>query len=478
MQIINFYYLIYSFLLFLVFGIFFGTSKKLNYPYLYKTFSYFGVVVLLNLMISLKITYFSEVVLFNNVFILDKLTNNIFNIAVVYMLLIFIIFYKYNIRNSIYYYELFVIMLCCLSTFFLLITSNEFISFYFLLEVQSICFYILTAFNYKNKMGIEVGIKYFILGSISSIFLLLGFSFIYSICGMTNSDDIHFFLYSLSFYNSINLNYFVIIGLLLMLVSFFFKLYIAPFHIWIADIYEHAPTSIVAFFSTVSFFIFYFIFYKWYNLFFFFFFSEYEIVLLICSFLSMLIGTINAINEDDIKRIFVYSSITNIGYILLFIFMYKHTSMLISLLYVFIYVYNSLNGFYIIMHLYSKKQNINLDKISYYSGYFKRNKVISFNLVFYLFFLLGIPPGMLTIMKIFLVIELYKSMYYFFILFILLLSFISSFYYIRIIKNLVFDNINVYYFYEKPSFFYCYNLITFLFINLYFTLENVYYILY
>ena len=133
------------------------------------------------------------------------------------------------------------LMLIALTTFALLIlvSTNDIITFYLSIEMQSLCLYVLAAFKRSSQLSTEAGLKYFVLGAFSSSFLLFGMSLIYGFTGSTNFAEI-----SKSILNSTNLenipNTFIL-GFILILCGFLFKLTAVPFHIWSPDVYEGAP---------------------------------------------------------------------------------------------------------------------------------------------------------------------------------------------------------------------------------------------
>src|SRR6185312_7488021 len=148
------------------------------------------------------------------------------------------------------------------------------------------------------------------------------FSIIYAIIGQTNFEDIKFFLlYLIKNINENNIYFYyslLVVGFLFILISFLIKLYVAPFHYWIVDIYENTSFYLISFFSSISFFTMISIFSIWYITFFSYIYILYYFIL-ICSILSLIYGTLFGLFEYNLKRLFAYSSIVNVGYILLLI---------------------------------------------------------------------------------------------------------------------------------------------------------------
>jgi NADH-quinone oxidoreductase subunit N len=423
MQINLIHYSFFIILLIFFFGNYFALSKNLNFPKLivYKKVYFLFNILFLNLIAYFLFTNIEEIsLIYNYFFIFDSHNYDVIAIASIFFLIFLIQTNKVYEYLKLYNYEFIIILICAFFSFLLLITCMEFISFYFVLETQSISFYVLVCITLYNRNSLNSAFKYLIIGSLSSIFLLLGFSFIYAVSGHTMFEDIKLFLI-LS--NDLSLLFYI--GIFFILISFCIKLYIVPFHFWILDIYENIPISLICFFSSISFFSFFTVFINWYYwLFNNCFFVDY--IILLFSIFSMLFGAINGIFENNLKRIFAYSSIGNIGYQLLFFILNKDTE---AIEYMFSYSLNILLGLFSVSILLD---NINI------TGLFFKNKLIAFSLLLFLFISSGTPPSILSIMKLIVLSDLNNFFNNFLQLLLLLFSFISCFYYIRLIKQIVF----------------------------------------
>jgi NADH:ubiquinone oxidoreductase subunit 2 (subunit N) len=140
-------------------------------------------------------------------------------------------------------------MLLGIEGMFLLISANDLFIIYIAVELQSIALYILTSLKRYSNISVEAGLKYFIYGSFASGMLLYGISLVYSSFGTTNLTNIYFLLYSLAI-DLDNLPLSLVYGYILIIAGLFFKLGLAPFHLWVADVYEGAP-SIITYFLAV-----------------------------------------------------------------------------------------------------------------------------------------------------------------------------------------------------------------------------------
>src|SRR6185312_5617595 len=283
------YYILFIISLLFIFGNYIFQSKQFNFPLIinHKQINILIYLFIINILIYLFITNF----IIESFYIQISLVITIF----------FLLFFYLNINVLIQYnYEYLIIFLTNLLCFILLINVNDLISFYFILEIQSICFYILVSITLFNKVSLNGGFKYLIIGSISSILLLLGFSIIYAVIGQTNFEDIKYFLlYLIKNINENNIYFYysiLVVGFLFILISFLIKLYVAPFHYWIVDIYENTSFYLISFFSSISFFTMISIFSIWYITFFSYIYILYYFIL-ICSILSLIYGTLFGLFE-------------------------------------------------------------------------------------------------------------------------------------------------------------------------------------
>jgi NADH-quinone oxidoreductase subunit N len=236
-----------------------------------------------------------------------------------------------------------IILLTNLGTI-LILSSNNLIPLYFGLELLSLGSYLLAAANNKQKQSTEAGIKYYIIGGLSSGFLLLGISLIYGLTGIT------------SFNHLLNLlphsSYGIQIGFLFIIISLLFKLAAAPFHTWIPDIYEGAPITSTAYFAiipklpiliTITTLLI--------NLTLIPIFKQ---VLIYTAILSLIIGTLSALYQTRIKRLLAYSTITNIGFTLTSLITQQPIP---TLTYLLIYTLSNIPLFIILTSIQFKNSN-------------------------------------------------------------------------------------------------------------------------
>ncbi len=206
--------------------------------------------------ISLSIIFLTFFMYYNiNTINYYLFSNNLYSSSLDKIFLYLVLFGIFNIIllslnyikiNTLNVYELFIIILLILLGFITLLFSNDFLSMYMGIELQSLGLYILATLKQNSIYATEAGLKYFILGALSSCLLILGISIIYSFTGVLIFNELNLFLY-----NSEQFYYIVLIGFILVLISLFFKIGSAPFHIWLPDVYEGVATLITAFFAII-----------------------------------------------------------------------------------------------------------------------------------------------------------------------------------------------------------------------------------
>ena len=340
--------------------------------------------------------------------------------------LIFILLVKRPLKNeNLFRYEYVLFILFATLGSFVLISSDNFLTAFIGLELQSLSLYLMAAFNTKNLNSNEAGIKYFSLGALSSGFLLFGISMVYF-------DTGSFYYQALDSYS-----YLSEIGLSLILISLFFKVSAAPFHIWTPDVYEGSPTISALFFASLPKFaslIFLFRIYHELNI------SEidslYYIFQIVCA-ISLLVGVYGAITQKIIKRLLAFSSINHVGFILLGIMSYELMSEGTIFFYLIIYLITIFGTFTVILNLRSSDGE--LTKISELNGlrFSSRSKAIA--MLVFLFSLAGIPPFAGFFAKFFILSASINEGLYILSIIAVISSVIAAFYYLSVIKNMFFN---------------------------------------
>ena len=331
-----------------------------------------------------------------------------------------------------------------------LVSSTDLVSLYLAIELQSFAVYILAALYRNNESATAAGLKYFLLGALSSAFILLGSSLIYGYTGLTNLDAISSLLSVSSPSDSITQG--VILGLVIMTVGFLFKIASAPFHNWAPDVYDGVPTIVTTWLAVMPKISIFVLLLTLNSL------TDglglsfgditvnvWQALLLVCSLLSLIIGTVVGLAQFRIKRLLAYSTISHVGFMLLALAVSGQESIDAFLFYLIQYSVTSLNGFLILLAfgylIYSKKstQNSDVQFISQLAGQFRHNPVLALSMIICLFSMAGIPPLMGFFAKYAVLYTAIHNGYYFISLVAILASVVSAAYYLRVVRVLYFD---------------------------------------
>ena len=464
----------FSLIFLLLHGTLTSSNNKQRYPLVQNSISnlaclslFFTFVLGYNIVISVECSFF------NNTFFLNFLTlySKLFLLAVTIISIITIQLYiKDQKINS---FEYTILILFSMFGLLLLCSANDFITAYLAIEIQSLSFYLLASYKKNSIFATESGLKYFILGSFSSGFFLFGSSIIYGITGTTNFEDLKdlfFYLDNINLYtNAFNLQL-LILGFYLVFISIFFKLALAPFHIWSPDIYEGSLTSSTVFFTVLpklSLFIFLIrIFYIIYP----FFVETSTSFLLIVGLISVIIGSFVGLEIRKIKSLLAYSSISHMGYVLLACSVFTLEGYNSAISYLIVYMVTSLGVWSVFLLLRIKKLNqkkTNKD-LADFSGLNISNPILSSIFVVILLSLAGFPPLLGFYVKLKVFFSLIQEMQYIVSVFIILCSVLSTFYYIRLLKIIFFEKTIVGNLYHPLKYFSTLILISIFFFLLYF----------
>ena len=341
---------------------------------------------------------------------------------------------NYFIDTKINRFEIPTLLLFSTLGMMLMISSKNLMMMYLAIELQSLSLYVVASIKRNSLESAESGVKYFILGALSSGILLYGFSLVYGFTGQTNFDGIYI---SLSQLDKLPIG--LVFGLVFILVGLAFKVSAVPFHMWTPDVYEGAPTSITAFFAIVPklaaiALIFRFCLEPFNNFYF-----EWTQVIFFLSLASMFLGAIAAIAQKSLKRLLAYSSIGHVGYVLIALVAASDQGIRSASIYMFIYLIMNISVFAILLSL--KKSDKYVEKINELSGLSKTNPVVSASLAIIMLSMAGIPPFIGFFGKFYVFIAAIESQQYILAILGVLASVISAFYYLRIIKGMYFDEV-------------------------------------
>ncbi len=279
--------------------------------------------------------------------------------------------------------EFFLILWSSLFGFFFLASAHDFLLLFIALEIVTLSFYIMAAYLKRDLFSIEAGLKYLILGSLSSAFFVYGISLLYLAAGSTSFDLVHH-AFAADAHSKM-----MLLGLIMIISGVGFKVASVPFHLWVADVYEGAPTPVVSFLSVASKAAGFLIALKLLFSVFPAFDTGRTILFSVLSALTLVYGNVGAVVQTNIKRLFGYSSISHAGYLLMGLAAGTIRGTESLLFYLMAYAVSNLAAF---MAITLAGQALGSDRIDAYRGLSKRSPFIAGVLFLSLFSLAGIPP--------------------------------------------------------------------------------------
>ncbi|MCO6390744.1 NADH-quinone oxidoreductase subunit NuoN [Aliihoeflea aestuarii] len=313
----------------------------------------------------------------------------------------------------------------------IMVSANDMLTLYVGLELQSLALYVVAAFNRDNARSTEAGVKYFVLGALSSGMLLYGISLVYGYTGNTGFNEIAAALSEGE--RSLGL----IFGLVFVLAGLAFKISAVPFHMWTPDVYEGAPTPVTAFFAAapkiaamallvrvtvgafqpVA--------------------ADWQQIVVFISIASMALGAFAAIGQHNIKRLMAYSSIAHMGFALVGLAANSQAGVRGVAIYMLIYMVMTLGTFAFILAMRRKEGNVeNIDDLA---GLSSTNPIMATILTILMFSLAGIPPLAGFWGKWYVFLAAIEAQLYPLAIIGVIASVIGAYYYLRIIKIMWFD---------------------------------------
>ena len=367
----------------------------------------------------------------SNTFINSLLTKYIKLFILILAFLVIYISSNYLKKNQIYFFEYPVLLIFSILGMLVMISANDLIILYISIELQSLSLYVLVALRRGSLKGSEAALKYFILGSIASAVILYGCSMVYSVVGATNYEIIKQFS-DQSFDNLI-----LSLGLVLIISGIAFKLSAAPFHMWTPDVYEGSPTSVTTVLITLPklaalIVLVNLLLYPFQNQT-----ITWVPIIIIISMLSMAIGSISALKQNNLKRLFAFSTIANIGYVMIGLASVNDEAIKASFLYMFIYTLATLGVFSFIMIL--RREDRQLVTVSDISGLSRSKPLLALSVAILLLSLAGIPPFGGFFGKLFIFSAAIEAGNLYLAIAGVIFSVISAYYYLKIIKTMYLD---------------------------------------
>ncbi len=365
----------------------------------------------------------------NPLFIIDQFSLLFLGIIFLSCIVIVILSYHYFEQHRTEKEEYYVVLFIAALGASILTVASHFATFFLGLETLSIAVFVMIAYLRSRDYSIEASMKYLIMASVSSAFLLFGMALIYAATGTMIFKELAVFFQSSSVWSPIAL-----IGFAMILVSLGFKLALVPFHMWTPDVYQGAPVPVTAFIATVSksavmaliirFF---------YNID-----GVHNAVLFISisgiAILSMFAGNLLAVRQQNMKRLLAYSSISHLGYLLVTLLMAQENGPQTAVFYVIIYSITSLGAFSVISLVSSCDGD--RDQLESYKGLFWSRPWLALVLTLSMLSLAGIPLTAGFISKFYLVLSGVKSNLWLLMFSLIINSVIGLYYYLKVITTM------------------------------------------
>ena len=328
-------------------------------------------------------------------------------------------------------FEFSVLMLYAVLGMSIMVSANNLLALYIGLELQTLSLYIMAAFNRDSLRASEAGLKYFVLGAISSGLLLYGASLIYGFTGFLDFDGIA------SVIETQGVSVGIVGGMVFMVCGLAFKISAAPFHMWTPDVYEGSPTPVTGFFASAPKFaamalIARVLFGPLEGAF-----DQWQQVIAAIAIVSMFVGAIGALSQRNIKRLMAYSSIANMGYALVPLAAGTAFGLKGMLIFMTIYVITSIGVFATILQM--RIRNGMVEQISDLSGLSQSNRGLAIVMTVFMFSLMGIPWLLGFFGKLFAFWPAVEAGLWWLVVAALIASVIGAFYYLRVIKTMWFD---------------------------------------
>src|ERR1700736_6407843 len=336
---------------------------------------------------------------------------------------------RYNEDHGIARFEFPVLVLLATTGMMVMISANDLITLYFGLELQNLALYVVASFNRDSVRSSEAGLKYFVLGALSSGMLLYGASLIYGFTGTVSFAGIA----ASAKTGSIG----IVFGLVFLLAGLCFKVSAVPFHMWTPDVYEGAPTPVTAFFASAPKVAALAVFTRVALTAFPGILAQWQQIVVFVAIASMALGSFAAVAQKNIKRLWAYSSIGHMGFALVGLAAGTVEGAQGVLVYIAIYVAMTLGTFAVILTM--KRNGLHVENISDFAGLSRTNPTLAYLFAMLLFSLAGIPPLAGFFAKWYVFVAAIKAGLFTLAVVGVLASVVGAFYYLTIIKVMYFD---------------------------------------
>jgi NADH-quinone oxidoreductase subunit N len=369
-------------------------------------------------------------ILFDGMYVADEL-GYVLKLAGFLVVAVVLLYSRTYLENrKILHGEYYVLTLTALLGIFVLVSANSLLTVYIGVELLALSVYAMVAFDRDSGIAAESAIKYFVLGAIASGALLYGMSLIYGLTGTLDLEQI-----ALKVHSPVNLG--LILGLVFIVVAVAFKLGAVPFHMWLPDVYQGSPTSVTLFIGTApkiayfaltlrllahglggaS--------------------AEWSQMLSVLAILSLVVGNTVALVQTNIKRLLAYSTISNVGFIILGFVAGTPSGYTAALYYTLVYVLVVLGSFGVVLLL--SRTGYEADKLDDFKGLYQRDPLLALAMMILMFSTAGVPPFVGFWAKLRIFQALWETQHFWLVVISAAMSAVGLFYYLRVIKLMYFD---------------------------------------
>ena len=408
----------------------------LTKPFKQVTYYLTQLSLLITAILAFNLIGEPKTIIFSGSFVLDNMAS-IFKVFMAGSTMVALVYTRhYLTEHKLFRGEYFVLVLLAMLGMMVMVSGYSLLTLYLGLEILSLSLYTLIAIARERAGAIEAALKYFVLGAIASGLLLYGMSMIYGISGSINITDIATFAANstLASREMLILNF----GLVFLVIGIAFKLGAVPFHMWVPDVYQGAPTSVTMFLSTVP---------KiaavamlvrilvdgmgamheyWSDLF------------MVLALLSIALGSVVALMQTNIKRMLAYSTISHVGFILLGFVTGVVEGYGAAVFYVLVYILMSMAAFGMIILL--NKQGFEADKISDFKGLSKHSPWFALMMLAIMLSMAGVPPFIGFYAKLFILQQVISAGFITIAVIAVVFAVISSYYYLQVVKSMYFED--------------------------------------
>ena len=369
---------------------------------------------------------------FTNMFVDDALSDVLKLMIYLGASMVFAYSRQYVQQRDMFRGEFYALILFAVTGMMIMVSGQNMLTLYVGLELMSLSVYSLVALDRDNAKATEAAMKYFVLGALASGMLLYGMSMVYGMSGSLNVAEINNALLGAGH------NPALVLGLVFIVAGLAFKLGAVPFQMWVPDVYEGSATSVTMLIGSIP------------KLAAFAFIMrilvqalpslavDWQQMLLFMAVLSIIVGNVTAIAQTNIKRMFAYSTISHIGFILYGLMSASINGFVYAMFYLVSYVLMTLAGFGIVVLL--SRKGFEADKLDDFKGLNQRSPWHAFLMLIVMFSMAGIPPTLGFYAKFTVLQAALQAGFVWFVVFAVLMAVIGAFYYLRVVKLMYFDD--------------------------------------